>query len=433
MIHALYRLITTSASPLILAVLARRRARGKEDRARQGERLGIARRKRPDGPLIWLHGASVGESISALPLINRILEDRPDLNILVTTGTVTSARLMEERLPRGAFHQYAPVDRAAWVARFLDHWRPDLALWMESELWPNLVRETQRRGVPMALINGRMSARSLRGWRRFSGLVRSLLRGFELCLVQSRADGARFVVLGARNVDCPGNLKFAAAPLPADDDELARVWDRVGDRPLWLAASTHAGEEAIVAEAHQRLMGRHPDLLTVIAPRHMARGPDIAAELEATGLTIARRGAGKEIEPNTDIYIADTMGELGLLYRLAGVVFVGGSLVPHGGQNLLEPAQLDCAIVHGPHTENFHEIVAELDAAAASEEVRDARALADTVDRLLADPVLRQRRAAAARDVALAQRDVLDNVMAALAPYLAALLRPDPSRARART
>ena len=433
MIHALYRLITTSASPLILAVLARRRARGKEDRARQGERLGIARRKRPDGPLIWLHGASVGESISALPLINRILEDRPDLNILVTTGTVTSARLMEERLPRGAFHQYAPVDRAAWVARFLDHWRPDLALWMESELWPNLVRETQRRGVPMALINGRMSARSLRGWRRFSGLVRSLLRGFELCLVQSRADGARFVVLGARNVDCPGNLKFAAAPLPADDDELARVWDRVGDRPLWLAASTHAGEEAIVAEAHQRLMGRHPDLLTVIAPRHMTRGPDIAAELEATGLTIARRGAGKEIEPNTDIYIADTMGELGLLYRLAGVVFVGGSLVPHGGQNLLEPAQLDCAIVHGPHTENFHEIVAELDAAAASEEVRDARALADTVDRLLADPVLRQRRAAAARDVALAQRDVLDNVMAALAPYLAALLRPDPSRARART
>jgi 3-deoxy-D-manno-octulosonic-acid transferase len=433
MIHTLYRLLTTAASPLILAMLARRRARGKEDRARQGERLGIARRRRPDGPLVWLHGASVGESISALPLINRILEVRPDLNILVTTGTVTSARLMEERLPKGAFHQYVPVDRAAWVARFLDHWRPNLALWMESELWPNLVRETQRRGVPMALINGRMSKRSLRGWRHFSGLVRSLLRGFDICLVQSQADGARYVVLGARNVECPGNLKFAAAPLPADDDELARVWDRVGDRPLWLAASTHAGEETIVAQAHQRLMSRHPGLLTVIAPRHMTRGAEIAAELEAIGLTVARRGAGDEIEANTDIYIADTMGELGLLYRLAGVVFVGGSLVPRGGQNLLEPAQLDCAVVHGPYTENFHEIVTALDAAAASEEVRDARTLADTVDRLLADPVLRQRRAAAAREVALGQRDVLDNVMAALAPYLATLLRPDPSKARART
>ncbi len=433
MIVTLYRFATTAAAPLIHLVLARRRARGKEDAGRRGERVGLAGRPRPEGSLVWLHGASVGESVSALPLIHRMLEERPDLNVLVTTGTVTSARMMEQRLPAGAFHQYVPVDRGAWVARFLDHWRPDLALWMESELWPNLVRETQRRGVPMVLLNGRMSVRSHRGWRRFSSVVRPLLSGFALVLVQSEADGARFMTLGAAPVECPGNLKFAAPPLPVDEDELARVWDQVGDRPVWLAASTHPGEERIVAEAHQHLMSRHPGLLTIIAPRHAARGPEIAGELGAEGLAVARRGIREPITGATEIYLADTMGELGLFYRLAGVAFVGGSLVPHGGQNLLEPAQLDCAIVHGPHVENFLDIAAELDAVAAREEVGDARGLAETVDRLLADPVLRQRRGAAARNVANRKSDVLDKVMQALAPYLAALIRPDPGKARART
>jgi len=433
MILTLYRGLTTAAAPLVRLVLAQRRLAGKEDAARQGERMGVAGRIRPDGPLVWLHGASVGEALSALPLIERLLAERPNMRVLVTTGTVSSARLLRERLPPRSFHQYVPVDRLRWVRRFLDHWRPDLVLWMESELWPNLVTETQRREVPMILVNGRMSARSLAGWRRWPSLARPLLQGFDLCLVQSEADGARFAALGARRVHCPGNLKFAAPPLPADMAELARLTDAVGGRPVWLAASTHSGEEAIAAAVHRRLVSHHPDLLTVIAPRHAARGPRLADELRADGLSVARRAAGDAVDRATEIYIADTMGELGLFYRLAGVVFVGGSLVPHGGQNLLEPALLDCAIVHGPHMDNFRTVTEAMETAAAAEEVRDDIELAETVDRLLADPQLRSRRAAAAAAVATAQRGVLDNIITALAPYLVALVRPGSSRARART
>ena len=418
----LYRALTALGGPAITGLLAWRRAHGKEERERLSERFGIPSRPRPPGPLLWLHASSVGEAQSSLPLIDRLMASRPGLEILVTTGTVTSARLMAERLPGKAIHQYQPVDRLPWVRRFLDHWRPDVALWIESELWPNLVLETARRRIPMALVNARMSDRSWAGWRRLPGIIRPLLAAFRRVLAQSEADAARFRSLGAADLVVTGSLKYAAAALPADPAELSQLGRAIGDRPRWLAASTHPGEEAIAADVHRRLKQRHPGLLTLLAPRHPRRGAAIAAALEKAGLTVARRSRGDA--PTTEVYLADTMGELGLLFRLAPIVFMGGSLVPHGGQNLLEPARAGCAILHGPHVHNFRAIAADLAAAGASQEVRDAGELAAAVDTLLADAALAQRRCAAARRAGEDGRGVLDAAIAALAPLLDGLGGP---------
>ncbi|MEE8622439.1 MAG: 3-deoxy-D-manno-octulosonic acid transferase [Alphaproteobacteria bacterium] len=421
MTPALYRGFATLALPFISCYLVLRRAAGKEDAERFGERLGVAGRARPQGPLVWLHAASVGEALSVLRLIERIIDDYPKLRMLVTTGTVTSARLLAERLPARAFHQYVPVDRPAWVRRFLDHWRPDLALWVESEFWPELVGATQARGVAMILVNARMSGRSFARWRRLPGLIRPLLAGFRLCLAQNEGEAGHLRALGAPSVKAPGNLKLAAGPLPVDADELRRLSGMVGDRPIWVAASTHAGEERIAAEVHKMLEPDHRGLLTVIVPRHPSRGPGIAKALGAGGQLIALRSAGQSVAPETDIYVADTLGELGLFYRLCGVAFLGGSLVPHGGQNLLEPARLGCAVIHGPHMGNFRAIVERMRAAKASIEVADAPGLAGAVASLLANPEFKARHAKAAQRVAVAKDGVLDAVVRELAPFLDAL------------
>ncbi|MCP5367020.1 MAG: 3-deoxy-D-manno-octulosonic acid transferase [Hyphomicrobiales bacterium] len=428
-----YRAATALGGPLIRLYLARRRARGKEDAARFGERLGHPGRPRPPGPLVWLHGASVGESLSLLPLVQRLRRDLPGAAALVTTGTVTSARLMAERLPEGAFHQYVPVDRAAWVRTFLDHWRPDLILWSESEFWPNLLCEPAARGIPMVLVNGRVSDRALATWRRHRGLIRHLLAGFALCLGQSPRDAERLRELGAPRVDCLGNLKQAAAPLPVDAADLAALDAALDGRPRWLAASTHAGEEALAGRVHRALAGRHPGLLTMVVPRHPDRGAAVAADLRRQGLAVARRGGGEAPAADTDVLLADTLGELGLFYRLGGVAFVGKSLLAEGGQNPLEPAQLGCAVLYGPHMGNFTDTVAGLEAAGAAQAVADEAALAAAVDRLLADPAERARRAAAGAAFATARSAVLDDVMAALEPFLAPLraAAPEPTRAGA--
>jgi 3-deoxy-D-manno-octulosonic-acid transferase len=432
MIPALYRALTVAGGPAIALYLAWRRARGKEDAARFAERLGEGQGGRPHGPLVWLHAASVGEAISALPLIERLLARDAALSLLMTTGTVSSARLAAERLPPRAFHRYVPIDRPQPVRRFLDHWRPDLALWLESELWPNLVLETHGRGVPMILVNGRMSDRSFAGWRRWPGLIRPLLRSFALLLAQGEGDAQRFRALGAKSVAVTGTLKYDAAALPADEAELARLRAALGGRPVWLAASTHEGEEEIAAAAHRALAARFPRLLTIVVPRHPPRGAAIAALLAKQGFAAARRSAGETIGPETEIYLADSMGELGLFYRLAPVVFMGGSLVPHGGQNLLEPARLGCAILHGPHMGNFAEIAEALAAAGAAKRVADMVSLAAALAELLADERLRATRGEAARKVAEAGRGVLDCVMAALDPWLARLAAQSAQPAEAR-
>ncbi|HXO91406.1 MAG TPA: 3-deoxy-D-manno-octulosonic acid transferase [Stellaceae bacterium] len=418
MLPLLYRGLTQPLAPLVAVWLRRRRKQGKEDTLRFQERRGIPSIARPLGPLVWIHAASVGEATAMLALIERLLEERPTLEILVTTGTVASATLLDKRLPARARHQYVPVDLPRWIARFLDHWRPDLALWVESELWPNLVLATHARGIPMVLINGRLSAASYARWRWGVGLVSPLLGAFATCFAQDEVQAERLRRLGVREIAMIGDVKAAAAALPVDLLQLKQLRHQVGPRPLWVAASTHAGEEEIVAGVHRQLVAGHPGLLTIIAPRHAARGDNIEAMLAARGLRTARRARGEPVTRETDFYLADTMGELGLFYSLAGIAFIGGSLVAKGGHNPFEAARLDCAVLHGPHISNCAGMAGDLAAAGASETVLDGNTLAAAVSRLLADRPLRDERAAAGRCVAAAGHGVLDAVLVRLAPWL---------------
>jgi 3-deoxy-D-manno-octulosonic-acid transferase len=424
MLPLLYRGLTRLLAPAALLYLRRRERRGKEDGPRLGERQGFTDATRPPGPLLWIHAASVGEATAMLRLIELLLQTRPELEILVTTGTVTSARLLEQRLPARARHQFVPLDLPAWTRRFLDHWRPDLALWVESELWPNLVLATHARGIPMMLVNGRLSARSYRRWRWWPGLIRPMLAAFAQCLAQDEAQARRLRRLGARNVAAVGDLKAAGAPLPVDQAQLWRLRREIGGRPRWLAASTHAGEEEIAAAVHRRLVGRYPGLLTVIAPRHPARGDAVAAMLASEELRVARRSRGEPIGARIDVYLADTMGELGLFYRLAGIAFIGGSLARQGGHNPFEAARLDCAVLHGPDISNCAGMTAALAAAGAAEMVTGADELARAVAMLLADRALRAMRGTAATRVAAAGQDILEAIVVRLAPWLDRLAPP---------
>jgi 3-deoxy-D-manno-octulosonic-acid transferase len=418
---ALYRAATRLARPALDRLIRRRIAAGKEDPDRIAERRGIASRPRPDGPLVWLHAASVGESQSALSLIAKLLAADNRLNVLVTTGTVTSARLLATRLPDRSFHQFAPLDVPRWVDPFLDHWRPDLALWMESELWPNMLTGLRRRKVPAVLVNARMSARSFDKWRRLPGVAAALLGCFQFCLAQSEAQAERLRRLGARDVDCPGNLKFSAAPLPAAEAALATLEKALQGRRILLFASTHEGEERIAGALHRRLRPKHPALLTVIVPRHPVRAEAIASELGATGLGVRRRSLGEMPDKADDVYLADTMGELGLFYRLADLAVIGGSFIRHGGHNPLEAAQLDCAILYGPDMSNFQAVADTLADAEAAVACADERMLENAVGRLLDEDEERVALARAAKAVADGQRDVVDRIVARLAPYLGAL------------
>jgi 3-deoxy-D-manno-octulosonic-acid transferase len=385
----LWQVGATLLAPLLRLHLWRRARQGKEIPGRLPERLGYGA-ARPAGRLFWLHAASVGETLSLLPVLEAMLALAPELHLLLTTGTVTSARLFADRLPEAlrprVAHRFVPLDVPAWCARFLDGWQPDAAAFVESELWPNLLREAARRGLPMALVNARMSAASARRWGWAPGLARSVLGRFRLVLAQTSADAARLATLGAAAPRCLGNLKDAAPPLPADPTALAALRGAVGARPLWLAASTHPGEEAMVLAAHASMAARLPDLLTVIVPRHPERGAAVAAEAAALGLAVTQRSGGALPGPGTAIYVADTLGELGLFYRLAPLAFIGGSLVPHGGQNPLEPARLGCAILLGPHSWNFADPVGRLLAAEAALPVADTAALAATALDVLTNP-----------------------------------------------
>ncbi|HEX5508196.1 MAG TPA: 3-deoxy-D-manno-octulosonic acid transferase [Pseudolabrys sp.] len=411
-----YRLLSAAATPLAPLLLARRLSRGKEQRARMAERRGESSIARPSGSLIWVHGASVGELTSALPLIERVRERR--FNVLVTTGTVTSAGLAEQRLSRGAVHQYVPLDSPRFVRRFIRHWQPDLALFVESDLWPNLMLEATGDGVPLILVNGRLSESSYRRWRHFPRTIANLLQRFDLCLARTTTDGARYEELGAPRVVTTGNLKLDVPAPPTDSDVLASLQKVIAGRPVVAAASTHPGEEQIVIEAHKYLRARFPGLLTIIAPRHPERGPGIADLAKSAGVTPALRSRRERPERATNIYIADTMGELGLIYRLSPIVFIGGSLVPHGGQNPIEAAKLGAAILHGPHVGNFAEIYAALDTANGARPIRSGKELAESIAAWLSDPGARRQVADAAHRTVEELGGALDRTMRALDPYL---------------
>lgn len=417
MIAAIYAAAATLAAPGLDVMLARRVRRGKEIAARLPERRGIASLPRPSGRLLWMHAASVGETVSVLPLFPELAAAAPDAAVLLTTGTVTSAELLARRMPEGhVLHQFVPLDVPRWASQFLDHWRPDAAAFVESEIWPNLLLACRRRAIPTVLLNARMSPRSFRRWQRAPGLARTLFGGFAQVLAQSDADAGRLRALGAGMVDAPGNLKFAAAPLPVSAEALAALRATLGARPVWLAASTHSGEEASVLAVHRSLVPRHPGLLTVIVPRHPERGATIAAEM--AGVPVARRACGEAPPERAGVWIADTLGELGLFYAAIGLAFVGGSLVAHGGQNVLEPARLGCAIAVGPFVANFAEPVAVLAAAGALTQVADATALAACVDALLRDAPRRAAMAEAGRAAATRDADLPRRVAASLAALL---------------
>ena len=394
------------AAPVLRGMLRRRVQRGKELPERLPERRGIDSTPRPPGKLLWLHAASVGETVSMLPVLES-LRDVPGVTVLVTTGTLTSARLLAQRCP-GVLHRFVPLDVPRWVARFLDHWRPDAAAFLESELWPNLLAACRARGVRLMLLNARLSARSQAGWARAPGFARRVIGSFDQVWAQSAADAARFQALGARGVCAPGNLKLAAPPLPVDSVLLTQLQAQLGDRPRWLAASTHEGEEAIAAAVHAQLMAAHPGLLTIIVPRHPERGPAIAAQLNA-----ARRSSG-EPPPAEGIWVADTLGELGLMYRLCPIVFMGKSLAGQGGQNPLEAARLGCAVAAGPHMANQAEAVAMMTEAGGLARVPDGVALAAWVDAMLRDPARRRAMGDAAQQAASADADLPQRAAAAL-------------------
>ena len=349
----LYRGATSALRPVAPLILKRRETRGKEDPLRHGERLGIASKPRPTAPLVWLHAASVGETNTVLPVIHGLSSSRPDLSFLLTTGTVTSAKLAESRLPPSTLHQYIPLDAATYMRRFLDHWRPQLAILTESEIWPNLVLETAARGVPIALVNGRMSKRSYRGWRRRRLTALPLFSRIDLVLTQNALLQDWFTDLGAPHVVNTGNLKMDAPAPPVDRQASDMLRAAIGDRRILLAASTHANEEEQLAGLHKTLKRDFPNLLTIIAPRHPERGPALAEQLAQLGLSVCCRSNGALPEAETDVYLADTIGELGMLYDLSPLCFMGGSLVPHGGQNPIEAVKLDCGVLTGPHTQNF--------------------------------------------------------------------------------
>jgi 3-deoxy-D-manno-octulosonic-acid transferase len=410
-----YRIVTAAGTALAPRLLERRLARGKENPDRVAERRGEPSARRPLGPLVWVHGASVGEFVAALPLVERI--HSRGFTVLVTTGTVTSAALAEKRLPPGAFHQFIPLDMPAFVTQFLDYWHPELALFVESELWPNTVLAASQRRIPMILVNGRLSERSYGRWRHFPKTVETLLRQFDLCLVRSPEDAERFRALGAPRISVTGNLKFDVPALPADLRKLAALSDATRGRIVVAAASTHPGEERMIVDVHRRLKMAFPDLLTIIAPRHPQRGPAVADIVATARLSSALRSQGTSPAAEIDIYIFDTLGELGLIYRLAPIVFMGGSLVRHGGQNPIEAIKLGAAILHGPHVSNFSEIYEELDRTGAAELVSDAGKLTVRIDAWIKDRAERERIAVRARHYVDKLGGALDRTVSALEAY----------------
>jgi 3-deoxy-D-manno-octulosonic-acid transferase len=396
MLLTLYRMVLRLAAPGLRVMLARRVRRGKEWPARLGERWGVDATPRPEGRLIWVHAASVGEAVSVLPVLALLVSEA---RVLITTGTVSSAAMLAERLPAlgladRVLHRFVPLDVPVWTARFLDHWRPDAAGFVESEIWPNLLSACARRAIPTMLINARLSPGSFGAWRRAPHIARALFGRFAAVQAQSAEVDRRLQALGAPPALLVGNLKFSAVALPFDADELARLRTMLADRPVWLAASTHPGEDAALLAAHASLAAMHSGLVFILVPRHPERGSAIAAA--ASAFAVTRRGAREDPPEGGGVWVVDTLGELGLFYRLVGHAFVGRSLgEAKGGQNPLEPARLGCAVAVGPNVTNFREVVGVLSGAGALTRVEHPAALVRWVDEMIRDPARRAAMGAA--------------------------------------
>lgn len=386
----LYESLASCSAPALCLWLSWRASGGKEDPHRLHERKGIASRRpfAAHGPLVWVHGASVGEATAALTLIEALAAQKSDVHFLLTTGTVAAAKALTPRLPPlRAVHAYAPLDVPQWVERFLETWRPQAAIFLESEIWPNTLAALKTRKIPTFLMSARLSPKSFSRWQRFAPhMAKHTLDNFEAIFAQDAPSQERFWALGALHVQIGGNLKYAAPSLPADSVDLETLTHAIGDRPVWLYASTHAAEEALAARVHKALAAKIPGLLTLIAPRHPERRGVIAQALDPIGLPYRFRGDKKDVPESQDaLYIADTLGELGLFYRLAPVAMIGRSLSQDGGggHNPLEAAQLGAFPLHGPHVHNLAAIYSAMDAVGAAQVVEDEAALIRTLTHFL--------------------------------------------------
>jgi 3-deoxy-D-manno-octulosonic-acid transferase len=415
-----YRLAGAAAYPLIGGYIAWRATKGKEERGRRRERYGVPGAPRPPGPLVWFHAASVGETLAVAPLVERIMG--LGINVVLTTGTVTSAAVVRDRFSESLIHQYVPLDLKPALTRFLSHWEPDLAIIAESEIWPMTILELGARRIPQVLVNGRMSDRSFESWKKRSYIAEALFENLSHVIAQSEVDGARFLALGARPVTVSGNLKGDTEPLPVDDGALALLGGQIGTRSTWAAVSTHEGEEQIAASVHRLLRQRHSDILTIIVPRHPKRAEALEAEFTAMGMKVARRSRNDRIRIDTDILLGDTIGEMGLYLRLTEIAFVGRSLTAEGGQNPLEPALLDTAVLSGRQVQNFRDAYQKLVDGGGARLVRDADMLAGAVNYLLVNPVKRHEMIVAGRQTVEAMRGALNLTLKALEPYVQPLI-----------
>lgn len=414
----IYKNLTTLCLPIINLYLAFRKRKGKEDILRFQERKGYPSIERPKGKIIWMHGASVGETVSMLPLVKKILQEDKNVHIIVTSGTVTSAEIMKNRLPARAFHQYIPVDMYSYAERFVNYWRPHVALWFESDFWPNLLYCTKEKNIPIILVNGRISNRSFKRWLKLPSFSRELQSMFTMSLGQTKEDAERLKMLGAKNVDSVGNLKFASEEAPYDENKLEILKKQTTGRIVFLAASTHFGEETVIAEIHKNLKQNVNNLLTIILPRHQNRGDLIRSDLENMNLNISQRSKNQDITNDTDIYLADTMGETGLFYRLSDVCFVGGSLVKHGGQNFLEPMKLNSATIVGPYMHNFKEMTHQALQKGAIYQVKNQAELQDKILFLLTDYKEKSKIIVKAREFTESQAEVLNLVFEKVKKWL---------------
>ena len=415
-----YRFAGAAAYPLVGTYVGWRTTRGKEERSRRRERYGFAGRERPAGPLIWVHAASVGETIAVIPMVETITG--LGVRVVLTTGTVTSAQVVLERMGDNVIHQYVPLDLKPAVARFLDHWKPDLAIIAESEIWPMTILELGARRVPQVLVNGRLSDRSFKLWNKRAYLAEALFENLAHVVAQSEADAERFRTLGARPVTVSGNLKVDTNPPPVDERALQGIRRQIFPRPTWAAVSTHDGEEIVAAEVHQMLRQRHLGLLTIIVPRHPDRAVALAVELAARGLKVIRRSTGDRIRSDTDVLLGDTIGEMGLYLRLTEIAFVGRSLTSEGGQNPLEPAMLDTAVLAGKNVQNFREAYQRLIDSGAARIVLDRDMLAGAVNFLLVNDKARRDMITAGVTTVNEMRGALSKTMKALEPYIHPLI-----------
>ena len=410
MIQWLYKSIMTIGFPIIELILLLRVKKNKEDFGRLNERRGISISQRPEGELIWVHASSVGESMAALSLIERLVSSETERNVLVTTSTLTSAQLMMDKLPDRAFHQFTPIDRPAFVKRFFKHWKPDLLLIMESEFWPVQINTAKKFGIPIIAVNARLSEKSFLRWRIATSLSSTIFEDLSLVISTNKEQGSRFSKLGAKNVVVSGNLKRSAPKLNVDLNVTGVLSEQIGNRPVWLAASTHIGEDRPIMEVTNRLLDRFPNLLTIVAPRHPNRGKDIAELGSKMGLKVARRSCGEEIVRETQLYIADTLGEMGLFFHISDTVFVAGSLVPVGGHNPIEPAHFDCAIIFGNLMSKNQEVADEMLSESAAIKVHDDKELFNALVHLLSEPEESNRLAQNAKEYANNGYKVLESV-----------------------